>query len=73
MFKILLAKFTASKDEADLTKALEYLETNKASFGIELDYLKVVLQARLHRQHILQSADNTQVIKDLLCIIKTNF
>ena len=43
MFKILLAKFTASKDEADLTKALEYLENNKASFGIELDYLKVVL------------------------------
>jgi hypothetical protein len=68
-----MGKFTASKDEAELKKALEYLETNKGSFGIELDYHKVVLQARLHRQHILGSSDNTAVIRDLISIIKTNF
>ena len=43
MFKILLAKFSASKDEEAFQKAVEYLDGNKASFGIEMDYLKVKL------------------------------
>ena len=53
MFKIHLAKFTAAKDEESFNKAIEYLEANKASFGIELDFNKARLQARLHRQHVL--------------------
>lgn len=41
VFKILLAKFEASKDEVKFEKALTYLEENKKSFGILIDYQKV--------------------------------
>jgi hypothetical protein len=38
VFKILLAKFDSSKDETKFEKALGYLEENKKSFGIVIDY-----------------------------------
>lgn len=53
MFKILLRKFSVSQDPAKFEKALEYLNENKASFGLELDFMKLRIQSRLHFKHIM--------------------
>lgn len=47
MFKILLAKFELSGDTTKFEKAMTYLVENKASFGIELDFMMIKVQAQL--------------------------
>ena len=37
-FKILMCKFSKTKDAADFTKALAYLDSKMSSFGILLDF-----------------------------------
>lgn len=47
-----MAKFEHSKDEAKYQKAMEYLEQNKKSFGILLDYQKLRISSLLNYKHI---------------------
>lgn len=68
----MLAKFSSSKDDSKFEKALEYLESNKASFGIEQDFYKVKLQARLHYKYITQSTNQDEIINAILSIVKSN-
>lgn len=49
IFKILTGKFEAKpEDDTKFDKALQYLDDHKGSFGIELDYMKLRIQAHLN-------------------------
>ena len=52
-------KYISKKDEALYEKAMAYLDENKASFGIEIEYMKQRMLAQLmHRQCQEQNPDS---------------
>ena len=77
MFAILLGKFITDPSQVSaFDEALVYLEQNKLSFGIELDYMKVRINALITLKNSLEKPDSkyhVMLIKDLLCVIQSNF
>jgi hypothetical protein len=82
VFKILLAKFTKSKGESPdkFSKALEYLEENKSSFGMELDFSRLLVNGHLHFRHVMESNGKEvdsgwfkKVLRELFTVISKNY
>lgn len=82
IFKLLTGKFEAKPDDdSRFDKALQYLDDNKASFGIELDYMKLRIQAHLNfrKQKEKSKLDFDwanwfkNISEDLCKVIKSNY
>jgi hypothetical protein len=80
MFKILLAKFEHTGDVAKFSKAMAYLTENKASFGIELDFMMIKVQAQLALKNKNQGQEGwsqsewfKSITFDILEVVKKNF
>ena len=80
MFKIQLAKFEHTGDIAKFEKAMTYLTENKASFGIELDFMMIKVQAQLAFKNKKQGQEGwnwsewfKSIMLDILEVVKKNF
>jgi len=79
VFKMMLAKSCSNTSKPDLfTNAIQYLEENKQSFGIAIDYMKLKIDARLQYGRAcgadLQFKDWFKAVAaDLSQVIKQNF
>ena len=64
-----MTKYEQSKDEAKYEKAMSYLEENKKSFRILLDYQKARIKALLNYKQVcgnkVENKWYTQILKEL--------
>ena len=75
---MLLRKFSVSQDPEKFEKAIAYLDENKKSFGLELDYMKLKIQSRLHFKYVMGEkldwdAWFKSCMDDLCKVIRENF
>jgi len=76
----MLSKFELSADDQKFAKALAYLDENKSSFGIEIDYMMIRVQAQLAYKHKRENNEGWDwtswfkgIMQDILSVVEKNF